>query len=297
VDARTRGRRWRAQRVADLRADDKERRTSDEAFGDGGGDCPDKEPQPGDSKEEAEHADHQRQGGGQLDVGGGEGLGEAVQRAENQDGHDADRAGEQQAIAAEGDRQGGSDAAGVEAVGWRDAGHSCLGHRLWQHGQREVGTGGSVAGEAERRESAWEVRVPPHSADPFEAPCRRPSASGAARRKERACCVGSAYVPGDVEVRGSAAEQVVLSFSDNMPTELFASERRFWGVHSKSKLPGGELGVKREHYQIISATMAATSGNGAAGYRIPSRANDRTALEMEPWVLEIRLALISVRQR
>jgi hypothetical protein len=146
----------------------------------------------------------ERQRGGQLDVGGGEGLGEAVERAEDQDGHDADGAGEQQAVAAEGYRQGGGDAAGVQAVGWRDAGHSGVGHRLWQHGQREVGTGGSVAGKADRRESHWEVPVPSHSVDPFKIPCRPPSASSAARREERACGVVSAYRQSDVEVRRAA---------------------------------------------------------------------------------------------
>jgi hypothetical protein len=62
-------------------------------------------------------------------------------------------------------------------------------------------------------------------------------------------------------------------------------------------LSGGELNFKREHHQMISATMAAASGNGAGDYKNPSRSNDRTALQMEPWVLEIRPALISLRQR
>jgi hypothetical protein len=94
MDARTRGRRRRAKRGADLRADDEERRSGDEALGDRGGDGLDKKPQPGGDEHEIEDADHQRQGGGQLDVGGGEGLGEVVERAEDQDGHDADGPGE-----------------------------------------------------------------------------------------------------------------------------------------------------------------------------------------------------------
>ena len=53
-----------------------------------------------------------------------------VQRAQHQDGHDADGAGEQQAVAAERDCQGGSGAAGVEAVDGRDAGHNGVSHRL-----------------------------------------------------------------------------------------------------------------------------------------------------------------------
>jgi hypothetical protein len=54
----------------------------------------------------AERRDHQRQGGGELDVGVREGLGGVVQRAQHQDCHDADRAGEQQAVARAAERLG-----------------------------------------------------------------------------------------------------------------------------------------------------------------------------------------------
>jgi hypothetical protein len=57
-------------------------------------------------------------------------VGEVVQRAKDEDGHDADGAGEQQAVAAEGDRQGWSGAAGVEAVDGRNARHDGVSHRL-----------------------------------------------------------------------------------------------------------------------------------------------------------------------
>jgi len=50
----------------------------------------------------------ERQRGGQFDVGEREGLGKVTERAEDQDGHDADGTGEQHAVAAEGYRQGGS---------------------------------------------------------------------------------------------------------------------------------------------------------------------------------------------
>src|SRR5262249_23986626 len=123
-----RGRGRRAQRGTDLRANDEERGSGDEALGDRGGDRPDEEAQPGGGEQEDEGADHQRQGGGELDVGGSEGLGEVVQRAQHQDSHDADRPGEQQAVAAEGDCQGGSGAAGVEAVDGRNAGYDGVGH-------------------------------------------------------------------------------------------------------------------------------------------------------------------------
>jgi hypothetical protein len=96
-----------------------------------------------------------------------------VQRAQHQDGHDADRAGEQQAVAAEGDCQRGSGAAGVEAVDGRNAGHDGVSHGLGQHGQREVGAGGGGVDEAaERRAAVREVCVPRHSAAPLAAPLK-----------------------------------------------------------------------------------------------------------------------------
>ena len=98
MDARTGGRRRRAQRGSDLRADDEERGSGDEALGHWGGDRPDEEAQSGGGEQQSEDANHQRQGGGELEVGGREGLGEVVQRAQHQDGHDANRAGEQQAV-------------------------------------------------------------------------------------------------------------------------------------------------------------------------------------------------------
>jgi hypothetical protein len=136
----------------------------------GVGDRPHEKAEPGGGEYQSDDADHQRQRGGELDVGGRERLGEVVQRAQHQDGHDADGAGEQQAVAAEGDRQGGSGAAGVEAVDGRNAGDDGVGHRLGQHGQSEVGAGGGVVSEAaERRAAVREVRVPPHAAIPFAA--------------------------------------------------------------------------------------------------------------------------------
>jgi hypothetical protein len=70
-----------------------------------------------------------------------------------------------------GDCQGGSGAAGVEAIDGRNAGHDGVGHGLGQHGQREVGAGGGVVDEAaERRAAVREVWVPPHSAAPFALP-------------------------------------------------------------------------------------------------------------------------------
>src|SRR5262249_27542089 len=75
--------------------------------------------------------------------------------------------------AAEGDCQGGSGAAGVEAVDGRNAGYDGVGHGLGQHTQREVGAGGGVVDEAaERRAAVREVCVPPHSAAPFAAPLK-----------------------------------------------------------------------------------------------------------------------------
>src|SRR5499427_1586289 len=55
---------------------------------------------------------------------------EVAERAEDQDGRDADRTDEQQLTAAGGYRQGWGGAAGVQAVGRRDVGHGGVGHRL-----------------------------------------------------------------------------------------------------------------------------------------------------------------------
>ena len=68
----------RAQRGTDLRTDDEERGSGDEALGDRGGDRPDEEAQPAGGEQQSEDADHQRQGGGELDVAGREGLGEVM---------------------------------------------------------------------------------------------------------------------------------------------------------------------------------------------------------------------------
>ena len=60
-------------------------------------------------------------------------MGKVVQRAKDQNGHDADGAGKQQAVAAEGDCQSGSGAASIETVDGRNAGHDGVGHRFGQH--------------------------------------------------------------------------------------------------------------------------------------------------------------------
>ena len=100
-------------------------------------------------------------------------MGEVVQRAKDQNGHDADGAGKQQAVAAEGDCQSGSGAAGIETVDGRNAGHDGVGHRFGQHSQGEVGAGGGVVGKAaERRAAVRKLCIALHSAAPFAAPLK-----------------------------------------------------------------------------------------------------------------------------
>src|SRR5262249_46157955 len=88
-------------------------------------------------------------------------------------GEGAGGGGEEEAVGSEGDCQGGSSAAGVEAVDGRNAGHYGVGHGLGQHGQREVGAGGGVVSQAaEHRAAVRDLCVPPHSAAPFAAPLK-----------------------------------------------------------------------------------------------------------------------------